>query len=407
MALPYPEGKSYFVPEGLVGHVNGYHATNPKDFYTNFLVEYLWNVPAYWNVDDAKADDVFPGKHPRSKAKVAGSNGPVNWDYITFSYGTEPGKIGRSVMHNLCLSKKRLEDYIDGASAEAWYMPVPMPNKAERFVWVDLTACIRGIYVPLAQSASEHYPGISTFVHVNFAINQSVPIWRDDVKAFINHDFNILAGPKPHWRLSMGFDIAGLIQLLSIPQELRNGNVYTNKLIVLTTSEDVGSYGKHSHITDAYDIDMPAVIKANRGLNMQWVPPPEKNSPWFVKFVQTFIEQALGFVPIVGPILSIAWSLGMTGLEDPENFWEELSLYMPILKISETLKKELESSAKEGCCFLASAPQNLLSVDNAYSGLSNAAMLSKAEEELNSCPKDAYFTESCTVLAGGARKPLN
>ena len=142
MAMPYPEGEVFFDRKVLSQPKAGYDASKPKDFYSHFMVEYVWNVPAYHGSHAANSEKAitkwFLGKkvpyfvkgdghkHRRSGYKVAIGDAWAtnygNWTDIPVSYGPHQGDIKRRVQHNLCTSCNRFRNYEWGDSAEVRFL---------------------------------------------------------------------------------------------------------------------------------------------------------------------------------------------------------------------------------------------------------------------------------------------
>lgn len=142
MAFSYPESLVYFLRSTLcTNDPNAYHATDPNWFYSNFIIEYIWNVEADHHPSEGRS-------HPRSGyGIVKGSNWgtkygnfkhlPVN--YVKAGEGFTPGKIAERRQHNLCQNGNRFRDYEKGDSAEAWWMLMRMPTAEQRYVWIDVS----------------------------------------------------------------------------------------------------------------------------------------------------------------------------------------------------------------------------------------------------------------------------
>ena len=142
MAMPYPEGEVFFDRKVLSQPKAGYDASNPKDFYSHFMIEYVWNIPAYHGSKNANSTKTimkdflgkkFPylikgagHKHRRSGYKVAIGDAWAteygNWTDLPISYGPEQGDIKRRVQHNLCTSGNRFRNYEWGDSAEVRFL---------------------------------------------------------------------------------------------------------------------------------------------------------------------------------------------------------------------------------------------------------------------------------------------
>lgn len=170
MALAYAEGECFFNRKGLVTK-DGYQATKPKDFYSHFMVEYVFNKEA----DHASANCNYPDgfKHPRSGYKIVSGPGWGTyywcWENIPFSYGPK-NEIARRKEHKLCVNGNRFVQLERGGSAEvsivgsnfpideerklsisipqAWFMTLPLPFKKEKWIWIDVRTTLYGQFRP-------------------------------------------------------------------------------------------------------------------------------------------------------------------------------------------------------------------------------------------------------------------
>ncbi|KAJ5692390.1 hypothetical protein N7462_001813 [Penicillium macrosclerotiorum] len=98
-------------------------------------------------------------KHPRTDFAVNG--GSDNFDRVTVMYGKEPGKMSSYATYHQ-----------DGRhinqSLKASLHSVPMPSPEERFIWIDLTYAIRGVYIPLCFDTPWPYEDLVQLVRLDF-----------------------------------------------------------------------------------------------------------------------------------------------------------------------------------------------------------------------------------------------
>ncbi|KAF7920161.1 uncharacterized protein EAE97_011502 [Botrytis byssoidea] len=132
MAILYPEGEVFSDRKVLAQNSkNGYRVDDEKQFYSHFMIEYVWNREAYHGSKNANSISVSyksflgmevpvlgPGlghTHRRSGYKV--SQGDFwdthygNWTHLPVSYGAGGSDIKRRVQHNLCTSGNRFRNY--------------------------------------------------------------------------------------------------------------------------------------------------------------------------------------------------------------------------------------------------------------------------------------------------------
>ncbi|KAI1022154.1 hypothetical protein LB504_007335 [Fusarium proliferatum] len=335
MALPYPEGEVFFLRSVLCNkNPAHYQADNPAHFYSHLMVEFIWNVEADHG---SKAANSWTGhSHSRSPyAIVKGSSWNThygNWKQLPFSYGPRESDIRRRLEHNLCTNGNRFKKHEKGDAAEAWFMTMPMPTKEERWVWID----------PF--SASEDYPHLSMWLQVSFTQNRVVNIWRGG-SSFLGHELNTTNGLGVWRNHTIGFDITGLTELLSCPRQFRKVNPYEAKFIKLVYRDTIKTVPVQDSYSDSYDFSWLTIAQAHSGLNIEWG--KGKKGSWFDDFFKNAISFALGFVPGVGPILSIAFSLGWTTVVNPDQFMYELSLWAPSVKIPQLFEDDVRKNSTE------------------------------------------------------------
>jgi hypothetical protein len=68
---------------------------------------------------------------------------------------------------------------------------------------------------------------------------------------------------------------------------------------------------------------------------------------WLERFFKNALEFAVGFVPIVGPLLSIVTSLSWTAISDPDQFPDAISMWVPSAKVGLDWMEEMRQSANE------------------------------------------------------------
>ena len=130
------------------------------------------------------------------------------------------------------------------------------------------------------------------------------------------------------WRgHTLGIDVQGLIQLLSLPRQLRKANAYASRLVKLVPMGDVRTAPLGPTYYAGWDIDWTTIAKANFGLDVQWK--PAQRGSWFENFFKNVLTMALGMIPVVGPILAVAFPVAWMLIVDPEAAFDELRNLMP------------------------------------------------------------------------------
>ncbi|GAB1198409.1 hypothetical protein APSETT444_007728 [Aspergillus pseudonomiae] len=345
MALAYPEGECFFKRSALnSSNKNFYQADRADHFYGHFLLEFIWNVPSHTG-DAARKTR----KHPRSTYHLndlsywtppplmTKTNGPYigSWSQLPFVYGSHYSKgKQRRMQHNLCTNVDRLQAQMKGGAMER------LTN-------------IRGIYIPVAHQASEDHPELCTFVHVNLA--------AADTNVNMFHHMGNAKNPKTFWKpvtlkktlglpdwgsLTVGFNINGLVNLLSLPRQLRAQNAFTSKNIIIVDSDIVASPKLERSFNDDTDFDWAQVARANFGLSIQWKPAPQKQD-WLENFLKNSLTIAVGFIPGIGPIAAIAFPLIWTAIADPDSFVDTWRNLCPGVDLQLKLLEAIKDSAKE------------------------------------------------------------
>lgn len=245
-------------------------------------------------------------------------------------------------------------------------MVMPMPTIEERWVWIDVSlayplsihelinnkrmAHIRAIYFPVAYTVDKDHPDLCSFVQVNFALPRKVKfavdntgwkdIWCDKV-----------LGLRADAFLTVAFDVTGLIELLSLPRQLRKDNCYNLRLIKI-----VGGGFKTAPLSTSYkdgaDKPWTKIAGGNYGLDLMWK--PCEKSTWAENYIRNTLTIAVGFIPVVGPIVQVFFSVGweLLSQDDPQGAYEVLKNLCPGIDLGDKLINELLRTAKETRLFL-------------------------------------------------------
>ncbi|KAI4281611.1 MAG: hypothetical protein L6R38_003552 [Xanthoria sp. 2 TBL-2021] len=156
-----------------------------------------------------------------------------------------------------------------------------------------------------------------------------------------------LYGLNVHPNTTVAFDVPGLIQLLSVPRQLRRANPYAMKFIKMVNRNNVHtallpSFGTFRH---HHDMDWTRVASANFGLEIQWK--PTQRGTWLSNFLKNVLTFAIGLIPVVGPLLAIAFPLGWTAITDPDAFLDEMRNLMPGFDLTARMAEKIRESIKE------------------------------------------------------------
>ena len=199
---------------------------------------------------------------------------------------------------------------------------------------------------------SKDHPDLCSFVQVNFALSRTVKFWHgegrfDDIKTD-----KVLGLPKNVHR-TLALDIAGLVQLLTLPRQLRRDNCYNLKLLKLQQAISLQPAQPVSKsYSDGPDLSWIHVANGNFGLDLVWQPPQKYT--WTEQFIKNSLTVATGFIPGVGPIVQIMFSVGWTLIsqEDPQAAFAVLKELAPGFDLQEKIIIELKKAASETRAFL-------------------------------------------------------
>ena len=127
---------------------------------------------------------------------------------------------------------------------------------------------------------------------------------------------------------SLVINIPGVYALLSLPAQLRNldkglyqAKVDRQELIHLIGAGTI-NYSTTPPVVQKWnfsrDIDMSAVISDNFDVDPMWT--PYEYSSWVLDLMENLTVNAPGYIPMVGPLISVSFSVGLTAITDPDFF---------------------------------------------------------------------------------------
>ncbi len=414
MALAYPEGEVFFKrdPLYLEKRDNGGHwIWNPstsRDFYSHIMVEYVWNVTELW------VENKF--RHPRTGYTWTHAASSA-WTYygahelMNVSYGPYQNPARREYFNlPIDASEFRNTMYYDAAK-KSYIVPLLMPSSSERYLWFDMVKPIRAIYFPLCHKTDEAHQNLGTYIQVNFTQRNGAQIWRPDGNKFAWHPFDSQLGLGRYDNYSVGIDTKELYDLLSLPRQLRNTNIYTSKAIQLLPATTVRT-ASHAVYRPKWQHDFATIASANFGVDLTWA--PYEYTSFILNLVTSLVEAGLGLIPGAGAILSASFSLGLTILTDPEKFksdarnanWD-LSLITAVIESAAGSKKKMPAGfQRKGRMGTRSLPEGGEKAaaegekEDIYRDATDPQALEEAEKEMETAGPNPYFAEALKILAG-------
>ncbi|KAF1814000.1 hypothetical protein P152DRAFT_372319, partial [Eremomyces bilateralis CBS 781.70] len=347
MAVPYPQGECFFKKSALQSAVEGrFNAENPLHFYSNLMVEVIWNRESHHGPNEAKIPTGHP--HRRSDYKIVyGDAGWQTeygvWTHLPFSYG-QYNHPTRRVQHELCTWGYRFKKREWGDAYESWFMFIPMPTRKEEWVFIDRLAYIRAIYIPVAHQASEKCPDLCTYVHVRFnSLNEVELEYHKDKtpnKMAFLYDFeegevstaklkfDTTLGLVPDKTKALGLNISKLVTTLLVPRGQRKHDAFGSGGIIQVDSSLIPLVRVQQNLTSGSMVDWKNVASKNQGLTIEWGKCNSKG-PWFVTWFKDSMTFAIGWIPLIGPFLSIGWVVAFTAIQDPDGLMDQLRASIP------------------------------------------------------------------------------
>ena len=189
-------------------------------------------------------------------------------------------------------------------------------------------------------------------MQVNFALSRTIKVWHGEGK-FADVTTDKVLGLQKNIHRTLALDVTGLIELLTLPRQLRRDNCYNLKLIKLQQAISFTAPKNVSKsFSDTGDKNWTDVAKGNFGLDLVWQPP--QKSTWQENFIRNVLTIGIGFVPTAGPFLQIMFSVGWTLLseENPQSAFETLKNLCPGIDLTEKVIEEIKKSAGETRKFL-------------------------------------------------------
>ncbi|EWY84631.1 hypothetical protein FOYG_12061 [Fusarium oxysporum NRRL 32931] len=352
MASYYPEGECYFVRSSL-RYGPHWSADNQNLFYRTVLLEYYWNG---W-----PATGVTQRSHPRSRwqhGTPSGIGGTRFGDWDRFWVGESRNKstwpMLRIHSHPNSLNWNECRDHQGGGPRKYILRPVEIQDSNTQWLWIDATIPLRAIYFPIAFNADQAFPNLCTYVVIDFRHRDRFQMFSDTgvSRTIVPTSYNGLGW---HDGLTWGFNIPDIIAYLSVPHKLRNPDygLFNSKargqeLVVWTSSAPAwaSSVGVLNHPDFFREMDFARILSATFGVEIGWR--PYQHNPFLRDMLVRITQLGLGFIPGVGPILSVAFGIGVQLLTDPDSFGRD-----NILDLTFAVLESVIDSGKRSQKFIA------------------------------------------------------
>ncbi|KAL8881225.1 MAG: hypothetical protein Q9198_001530 [Flavoplaca austrocitrina] len=277
MALPYPEGEVYF-KRSLLKYPGFAIDSNDKDFYSNVLVESVWNTWYNSNLE-------IPLTKPHIRAKLVSGYGEWYnthfgvWDTQSACFGNKND--GTEITREVVLGKNKnfnsVRDKDQGGPDKSHLQPVTMGD--EKYMYLDLTVPVRAVYFPVAASSSALNKELCTYLMVDFRLRKGVKMRSRQTGKTYDVPYSYSRGLGHRAYESLCFDIAGIYAYLVLPQKMRNldkglyqTTVVGEELINLfgagNINKDQPAVKNKTTVSFSGDIDLASVIRDNFGVDI-------------------------------------------------------------------------------------------------------------------------------------------
>ena len=353
MALPYPEGQVYFRRSALNLNTPPYNfdVQDATSFYSHCLLENVWNTWAFSSNTNPNINNV--PAHPRSKAlkghadnygtlfgkshfsrsicTLVLSDHPAGvWDKtsVMFSDNQDGASYDSMVQLENNINYNELRSRDKGGPLKTILRPIPLqPDR--KFMLIDWVNPFRAVYFPIAHQAGPGYEDLCVYLMIDFRLRQSVTINSPAYGRTVEMKFDRELGLTYRHTDVMSFDLKGIYNYLMLPQQLRNPDkdLYSPKnpkdaLVTLWNCSHPTPYSAQGVKADTFkfvrEIDLVKVINDNYGVDVTWQ--PYEYSSWVIDFLTHITELGLGFIPVIGPMLSVSFSIGLQAIVDPDSF---------------------------------------------------------------------------------------
>ncbi|KAL4957603.1 hypothetical protein BDW69DRAFT_191466 [Aspergillus filifer] len=384
MAFVGPEGSCYF-NRSLLDTATWHGGSNINDFKDYLLLDVI-----------TRGDPDLPdtGSKRAEKQVIPYSNRRyARWRDLFCSYGPKSTDIRRADVIHGDGDGRNLAQWL--GYSQAAYIPIRMPTPEERFLWVDLTYPIRGIYLPSSYAAfrQEKYRKWARYVFLKFNQNDvklktytryndlsllggigfSAGMLLPNSKAKpkpktvmepdapgphlqypfaaeftvgelnIKHDEKYGLGFQPAW--TARFDIKQLELVLHVPIERRAPEFQESyDFIALFDSKHVASIEwwqstlrREVEMGTSTFIELSKAVSTHEGIKMK-EEKTEADEDWLKNIVTSLIQAGLGLIPYVGPFLSLGFDAVSEYLDDPEEWGKKEGLKLGTEASAEMVK---------------------------------------------------------------------
>lgn len=147
-----PEGIVWFRKDAL--KCASFNPHDKKTFWEKMMIEVLVDKPLPIGLSNGQVE-------AHDRAHLLEENGNPRWRELNIMYGKKP-----TAMTRLFQLEKKHPDTTQNPQAK--FVFIPMPTKDERYLWLELTWAVRGIYLPVCQQAMGAFKDWCKYLRLDF-----------------------------------------------------------------------------------------------------------------------------------------------------------------------------------------------------------------------------------------------
>lgn len=349
MAGASPEGDCWFFHDAL--KFGSFDPSKPEKFYNTIFLEVGTNM-----VNGNKAMKYRMERGPLTYRQADINNLPVKnhprggrqvwkppfrswferYRWLTVMTGPSPDKItDYKQIHGSFSGSTYWDLYPWQEKKMVALVPVMVPSKTDRYLWVDLTYPLRGIYIPKMHVALPQYKHMCRYSRLKFTARNEVTLKTDTKVGHleIKPDRTWGWGVRAEWTARINtFDLAVVLTLPErmIKEEYRDP--YASVMLFPSSTVVLKKDGREKkddredeNMNPGNVIDLADLLSKQEGIPLQYAT-NEHDPHWFIKTIAGIAAVGAGCIPVIGPLLSVSIALTTDALTEPEKFADKYKL---------------------------------------------------------------------------------
>lgn len=207
-------------------------------------------------------------------------------------------------------------------------IPVPMPTKEEKYLWMDLTFPVKAIRFPLCHEAAEEYRNMATYVQLDFKRRditlKATDLGRHCPTGWTTFRRNPKMGFNYHYCYTIKFDVLQLLELLVLPRRDRKQGLDPYSYLEVFYAWNISATKAETTVKDSgmqpeNIVDLIKLFNTEQGTSVSWDKSSE-NRNFITNVIVNLAQVGAAMIPYVGPLLVIAIDLGYQAILDVEQF---------------------------------------------------------------------------------------